>query len=557
VLITFTSAGGWSLPANCDWDCDAGYDRIDDACLNSRIVPCQDVAPENATSSQAPVLILFIEELGWSTPESCAWACNTDFALVGDACLDQQLVACQDAAPANAVSITGVVTITYTTAGGWSLPADCGWSCIPPFENCDQISTNGCEADVGLRGACACTPGAQQSCYTGPPWTEDVAGCHGGQQTCDEAGTSWGPCEGEQTPAPELCGNGVDENCNGIPDEDVDEDGDSFGRCAGDCCDTAADGCLAPMWVNPGAIDVPGNGVDDDCDGAVDNGEPAACSASQLLGSVTAVDLARALDLCADAATEGHGLVSAELLRADGTGAPADIQVGVHTAFGAATPQRDATLAALSSGTARDEADPGYIYPDGSGWNGAAETVSAPSAYLAAHGGQLQSSPTCSVGSPMVYDSVLLRLRLRVPTNARGLAFRFKFFSSEYPEWVCTSYNDFFLAMIYSVAEGLPADRNLSYDANANPVSVNSAFFTECGGCPGGNAGLVGTGYPPDDAGATGWLRSTAPVAPGETLILDFVIWDTGDQGWDSLVLLDGFEWLADPTSVGTTPTGG
>ena len=52
-------------------------------------------------------------------------------------------------------------------------------------------------------------------------------------------------------------------------DEDVDADGDGFTTCGGDCCDSTE--CANPALVNPGAFDVPGNGVDDDCDGMVDN----------------------------------------------------------------------------------------------------------------------------------------------------------------------------------------------------------------------------------------------------------------------------------------------
>ncbi len=49
--------------------------------------------------------------------------------------------------------------------------------------------------------------------YTGPDGTEDVGLCHAGEQTCIEG--SWGDCEGEVTPQTEICGNGIDEDCNG------------------------------------------------------------------------------------------------------------------------------------------------------------------------------------------------------------------------------------------------------------------------------------------------------------------------------------------------------
>ena len=35
-----------------------------------------------------------------------------------------------------------------------------------------------------------------------------------------------------------------------------------------------------------------------------------------------------------------------------------------------------------------------------------------------------------------------------------------------------------------------------------------------------------------------------------EIIWLDFYIWDTGDSALDSLVLIDNFEWLVEPTEV-------
>ena len=60
--------------------------------------------------------------------------------------------------------------------------------------------------------------------------------------------------------APEICGNGVDENCDGHDDPcHEDRDGDSY-EPPYDCDDTNPD-------VHPFAEEVCGNGVDEDCDG--------------------------------------------------------------------------------------------------------------------------------------------------------------------------------------------------------------------------------------------------------------------------------------------------
>ena len=52
--------------------------------------------------------------------------------------------------------------------------------------------------------------------------------------------------------------------------------------------------------------------------------------------------------------------------------------------------------------------------------------------------------------------------------------------------------------------------------------------------------------------GATGWLTTSGNVVPGETITLRFVVWDTSDHIYDSLVLLDNFQWSVDASDPGT-----
>jgi hypothetical protein len=135
---------------------------------------------------------------------------------------------------------------------------------------------------------------------------------------------------------------------------------------------------------------------------------------------------------------------------------------------------------------------------------------------------------------------------------------------------VCSAYNDSYVAIYNSVANPL-ADKNISFDANGNPVSVNIGFFSVPSSLSDYNHPVLqGTGY--DGfcnnnisgasnktngvcGGSTNWLTTTAPVSPGEEFELLFVIWDTGDHKWDSLVLIDNFQWSPSPATVSTLPT--
>src|SRR5690606_14868259 len=123
-----------------------------------------------------------------------------------------------------------------------------------------------------------------------------------------------------------------------------------------------------------------------------------------------------------------------------------------------------------------------------------------------------------------------------------------------------TQYNDFYLALLQSAAPGIPTDRNISFDSFNNAVSVNNGFFDVCSpagcyNCPAGTGQLAGTGMQSGIGGGTVWLTTTAPVVAGETITLELMPFDVSDRIYDSLVLLDDFEWSVTPASVGTVPS--
>jgi hypothetical protein len=466
---------------------------------------------------------------------SASEPCNDGLTCCDATCVDVQVDldycgsctnACDDVPNQGVSCVSGVCDLSGCDAG---------------FFDCDGNSSTGCES----ASPCVCTPNATQGCYTGPPNTQGIGACQAGTQTCGPTGQGWGPCLGQVLPDNEICANGVDEDCSGLADDVPDLDGDGWTVCQGDCCDSMAQGCTEPAKVNPGAYEASGNNLDDDCNPATTDAAPTNCSMAANFNVTTGVELAQAMDICTLTTLQSSawGLIAAELVQPSGSAiAPNSIQLGVMTDFGVNTPQLNATMAAISSGTARDPGDPGYIVPDGLGWNVGADNTGWP-----------PSAP----GVGTVNDGVNLRLTLRAPTNAQSFSFKFKFFSAEYPEWVTSQFNDTFLALLTSTAPGIPADKNISFDAQGGRVDVNNGFFEVCSGCASGDATLAGTGYTSPnmavaDAGATNWLTTSAPITPGEVFTIEYMIFDVADHAWDSLTLLDSFEWSINPSQVGT-----
>jgi len=364
--------------------------------------------------------------------------------------------------------------------------------------------------------------------------------------------------------------------CAGSVCAEGDIDGDGYLVSEGDCNDLE-------VGVNPGAMEVAGDGVDNDCDGqtdAADGDLNTACSTGQnfttSVNAAKALAMLNAMDLCKLSVSDGHGgttwgIVSYSIVRADypvSFQIPDYRQIGITTQFGTHAdnlPRENNNMAVMSSGRARDNNDTDatttttYSYDNGA----------PPTDFTAPHGGALPSTnPSCPNGSG-ANDSVMLDVYIKVPTNAESLSFNFRFFSQEYWNWTCTVYNDFFIAMLNSgwtpdplavpPETPIPADKNISFDNSGNYISVNSpSFFTHCTPktgytCLDGTAELVGTGYINPTAGATEWLLTEAPVLSGETIRLRFAIWDTSDQALDSLVLMDNFEFSEDPSTGPST----
>ncbi|MFN7134739.1 MAG: hypothetical protein ACK4N5_21850, partial [Myxococcales bacterium] len=64
--------------------------------------------------------------------------------------------------------------------------------------------------------AVACKEGETRACYSGPEGTVGKGVCREGVATCVNG--TWSGCDGEVTPGLEICGDGIDNDCNGLDD---------------------------------------------------------------------------------------------------------------------------------------------------------------------------------------------------------------------------------------------------------------------------------------------------------------------------------------------------
>ncbi len=335
--------------------------------------------------------------------------------------------------------------------------------------------------------------------------------------------------------------------------------------------------------TNPANYDIPDNNCDDDGDGRVDN--PPTCDTGlSLIGS--AEEFARAIGICEKASERGYGLVSATFTRGyQRTDPPMDEQHGVLAKFGDVIRPREGTvLGVLSTGYAREYDGDGMApfggtvlglppKDNGKDWYGYGEADSKPGNGTAPPRFP-KSANGCNQGST-VNDVVSLKLELKAPPNAAAFRFDLNFFSGEWPAYVCSPYNDGFIAYLSAKSFNNGEADNVAYDQAQNPISVNNSFFDRCtpntltgcaksaqkqevAACAAGAAELGGTGFGIEgewcapfgkgnaksvNGGSTGWLTTRAPIQPGETFTLELMIWDVGDALFDSSILLDKFVW--------------
>jgi len=194
-----------------------------------------------------------------------------------------------------------VYRVYYTPEGGSKSQVDFTYAnfvvkILTPVSVRHALSSNEVLIDFTPPPA-QCTEGNTQPCYTGSGGTEGVGQCHGGTQTC--SGGQWGGCSGQVIPSTETCGNGIDDDCNGVVDETCasctpgqtrscytgPSGTNGTGRCINglQTCPSSGNWSLefpaCTGQITPASTDTCGNGIDDNCNGVIDEptGQPDVC----------------------------------------------------------------------------------------------------------------------------------------------------------------------------------------------------------------------------------------------------------------------------------------
>jgi hypothetical protein len=344
--------------------------------------------------------------------------------------------------------------------------------------------------------------------------------------------------------------------------------------------------------INPEAYDFPGDGIDDDCDGIPDN-PVETCETTPAQAPGTPEDFARAGDLCAQHSKTNAGTVFDPLVKAawgmvKGYGSTPRIwesdtkmqQVNIVSSFGSNAARRGQTMFGLANGPWGTKTPRESAPLDPQGFNLADACSDIPLT------GKDCDSLTAgqAAGAVSVQDWAELTLWVKVPSNAGSLQLDFAFYSAEFNQFWDAALNDAFFVL---VSNGTLHGENVARDANGLAVTVNSGFFQLCPASPGpaglspdkspalvhcvGDDGATaqgifgsikatgydgastapydGTVFSTDGAhkyvygGGSGWLTAEVPVTPSEELEMRIIILDTFDGLKDSAVIVDALRW--------------
>lgn len=430
---------------------------------------------------------------------------------------------------------------------------------------------SGCPADLpvnGVPGSCndeTLSCGYGEECCYGECYSSQECLCSGGAWYCYYTDACFGP---------------PDPGCDAGP-TNTDDDGDGYNELQGDCndCDPASNPGAVEVIAGPdenGQIPTP---ADEDCDGLSDASDPdlQPCDAGLALDSGDPMDGAKAIGMCDTKDGVPKFVQTVTWVLADGSAPGANVDMakyhlghGMLDHFGTNDlPQEGARMLGLSTGTARNKEEPGFVSRNfDKGYSSAPPEIFS---------GVTFECSGVTVPTDAVQDAAALQIEGVTPSNATGFEFRFHYRTYDFPQYSCTPFADFFFADLYTQKQGQMTLQDIALDPQNHMISANATPFAQCG-CPAG-AGqctppggpmvscsgtdlLVGTDYDGNTNGGpfqgwtnagTGWLTANADVEPNQPFKLRFTVFDggsangVGDHNLDSIVTVDGFRWHGVP----------
>ncbi len=163
---------------------------------------------------------------------------------------------CTDAATIGGSSVHGDGGLVASSGDGGVRP-DGGSTSTGKVDAGIEVCGNGYDDDNNgfIDEGCPCVKDQAQTCWTGEAVNRRVGACKDGTQTCTGGGelADWSACANVQLPTAEVPGNCIDEDCDG-----------------------KAPGC--PVGCGGELSEVCDNQIDDNCDGKVDCNDPTCLS---------------------------------------------------------------------------------------------------------------------------------------------------------------------------------------------------------------------------------------------------------------------------------------
>ena len=159
------------------------------------------------------------------------------------------------------------------------------------------------------------------------------------------------------------------------------------------------------------------------------------------------------------------------------------------------------------------------------------------------------------LGSEDPNNKLWFSFKAQVPDLVKSYSFNFAYFSSEWPWWVDTTFNDLFIA--WQVSEAYTG--NVTF-IDGQPLTVTALDpYLSTDGYSDNEPQLQGTGF--EGNAGSNWFGANQNVTPGEVLSMTFFIADMGDEILATLAIVDNFRWqcdecipIDDPKCLGEVP---